>query len=116
MPYPILPVTPNFDDMWNVKTNTTRAVYGEGGVVQRERKSTINRTSQSIGIGINILDRTVVDAFLLERMGRPYRLSLDGGSTDDGRLYRSLSWVWDLEGLGVASFSAEAMQARRLKL
>ena len=115
MPYPILPVTPNFDDSWSAKSNTSRAAYGDGGVIQRLRKSPINRVTQTVGIGVNVLDRTTVDAFLVSRMGLPYRLSLDGGITDDGKLYRSLNWSWDLQGMGVASFSAEAMQARRLR-
>lgn len=115
MPYPILPVTPNFDDSWSVKSNTSRGTYGEGGVIQRARKSPLNRQTQTISITINTLDRIAVDAFLTARLGKPYRLSLDGGLTDDGKLYRSMGWNWDLTGLGVASFSAEAMQTRRLK-
>lgn len=114
--YPLLPVTPNFDDSWDTKTNTSKSSYGDGGVVSRGRKSPINRSTTSLGIGVNRLDQNTVDAFLVSRLGKPFRVSLDGGLTDDGRLYRAMAWDWELLGVGVASFSAELMQARRLTL
>ena len=112
--YPLLPVTPNFEDSWNTISHTAKSVYGDGGVVARQRKSPINRSATSIGISVNVLDRAVVDAFLSSRSGKPFRLSLDGGITDDGKLYRAMSWDWELLGVGVAAFSAEIKQARRL--
>jgi hypothetical protein len=112
--YPLLPTTPNFDDSWNTVNHTSKSTYGDGGVVARQRKSPINRSATSIGIGVNVLDQPAVDAFLSSRSGKPFRLSLDGGTTDDGKLYRAMSWDWGLLGVGVASFSAEIMQARRL--
>ncbi|MFM6916566.1 MAG: hypothetical protein ACKPKT_03165 [Dolichospermum sp.] len=50
---------------------------------------------------------------LWSRRNLPFRLSLDGGLTDDGKLYICRDWTIQQQGVTVAAFSGKFEQIRR---
>ena len=113
MNYPILPLTPTWGNTENEQVDIAKTKYGDAGVEQRDFKG-INPISTSWDLNVNIINFQEVDEFLKARRGRPFRLSLDGGLTDDGKLYYCTQWQIQQPGVGIASFNAKLNQTRRL--
>ena len=88
--------------------------FGDNGVEGRSNKYTINHTTLSLSVSVNLSNNKAlqIDDFLRERSGRAFRLSLDG-VTDDGNLYACNEWSIQLIGKNTHSFSATFEQVRR---
>jgi hypothetical protein len=112
MTYPILPLTPTWGNTESLETDIAKSQYGSAGVELRSLYS-INSIKGSWDINVNIRNFKEVDDFLRSRRGSPFRLSLDGGITDDGKFYICTDWQIQQLGVGVGSFSATINQVRR---
>lgn len=88
--------------------------FGDNGVEGRSNKYTINHTTSSWSISVNLANYKAlqVDVFLRERSGRAFRLSLDG-VTDDGNLYTCSEWSVQIVNDSTSSFTATFQQVRR---
>jgi phage-related protein len=86
--------------------------YGEAGVEQRDFIG-INPISTNWDINVNIRNFQEVDDFLRSRRGQPFRLSLDGGVSDDGKFYICTEWQIQQLGVSAGNFSAKITQVRR---
>ena len=113
MTYPILPLTPTWGNTEASETDIAKSQYGSAGVELRALYS-INSIKGSWEINVNIRNFQEVDDFLRSRRGSPFRLSLDGGVTDDGKSYVCTEWQISQVGVGVGSFNATINQVRRL--
>ncbi|MBW4478650.1 MAG: phage tail protein [Tolypothrix brevis GSE-NOS-MK-07-07A] len=114
MSYPILPLTPTWGNPEQEQADVAKTKYGKAGVEQRDFIG-INPLSTSWDISVNIRNFQEVDDFLLSRRGQPFRLSLDGGITDDGKFYICTEWQIQQLGIGAGSFNAKINQVRRLQ-
>lgn len=112
MLYPILPLVPNWETNFQEATNLNKTQYGQG-VIQRERKAPINRTSQMVSLSITVNNKSVVDSFLRDRKGKPFRLSYDGGITTDGNAYICQEWNWTDLGLDWSRIELQLMEVFR---
>lgn len=113
MTYPILPLTPTWGNTESFQTDIAKSQYGgEAGVELRSLYS-INSINGSWDINVNIRNFKEVDDFLRSRRSSPFRLSLDGGVTDDGKCYICTDWQISQVGVGLANFSATINQVRR---
>ncbi len=112
MTYPILPLTPAWGSTESFQTDIAKSKYGEAGIELRSLYS-INPISGSWDINVNIRNFQEVDNFLKLRRGSPFRLSLDGGITDDGKFYTCTEWQIQQLGVGIGNFSATVNQVRR---
>lgn len=112
MAYPILPLIPNWETNFQEATNLNKTQYGQG-VIQRERKAPINRTSQMVSLSITVNNKLVVDAFLRSQKGKPFRLSFDNGITNDGNLYFCQEWNWSDLGMDWSTIDLQLMQTFR---
>ncbi|NWF61762.1 hypothetical protein CEN49_26690 [Fischerella thermalis CCMEE 5273] len=115
MTYPILPLTPTWGNTEQEVADIAKTKYGEAGVEQRDFIG-INPISTSWDINVNIRNFQEVDDFLRSRRGQPFRLSLDGGVSDDSKLYICTEWQIQQLGPNAASFSAQINQVRRFSL
>jgi phage-related protein len=112
MTYPILPLTPTWGNTEQEVADVAKTKYGEAGVEQRDFIG-INPLTTSWDINVNIRNFQEVDDFLRSRRGKPFRLSLDGGVSDDGKFYICTEWQIQQLGVGVGNFSANINQVRR---
>ena len=110
MTYPIIPLTPTWSNPETETADIAKTKYGENGVESRTTKG-INPISNAWDISVNIINFAEVDEFL--RRGEPFRLSLDGGVTTDGKLYICKEWTIQQQGVTVAAFSGKLEQVRR---
>ena len=112
MIYPIIPLTPTWSNPETETADIAKTKYSEVGVEQRTTKG-INTISSACDINVNIINFAEVDEFLRTRRGSPFRLSLDGGLTTDGKLYICKDWTIQQQGVTVAAFSGKFEQVRR---
>jgi phage-related protein len=112
MTYPIIPLTPTWGNPETETADIAKTKYGEVGVEKRTTKG-INTISSAWDISVNIYNFAEVDTFLRTRRGLPFRLSLDGGATDDGKLYICKEWSIQQQGDLTAAFSGKFEQVRR---
>jgi len=110
--YPIIPLTPTWSNAESETANIVRTRYHDNGVELRAAKG-INTITSSFDVNVNIVNFAEVDAFLRTRRGLPFRLSLDGGATTDGKLYICKEWTIQQEGVTAANFSGKFEQVRR---
>ncbi|MFM6607518.1 MAG: hypothetical protein ACKPJO_06785 [Dolichospermum sp.] len=110
--YPIIPLTPTWTNPETETADIAKTKYGEVSVEKRTTKG-INVISSAWDINVNIVNFAEVDEFLRNRRGSPFRLSLDGGLTDDGKLYICRDWTIQQQGVTVAAFSGKFEQIRR---
>jgi hypothetical protein len=113
MTYPILPLTPTWGNTESFQTDIAKSQYGSAGVELRSLYS-INSINGSWEISVSVRNFQELDDFLRSRRGSPFRLSLDGGVTDNGKCYICTDWQIQQVGVGVGSFSATISQVRRL--
>ncbi|OKH14863.1 hypothetical protein NIES592_08275 [Fischerella major NIES-592] len=109
---PILPLTLTWGNTEQEKADVAKTKYGEAGVEQRDFIG-INPISTSWDINVNIRNFQEVDDFLRSRRGQPFRLSLDGGVSDDGKFYICTEWQIQQLGVSAGNFSAKITQVRR---
>jgi hypothetical protein len=112
MTYPILPLTPTWGNTESFETDIAKSQYGSAGVELRSLYS-INSINGSWEINVSVRNFQEIDDFLRSRRGSPFRLSLDGGVTDDGKSYVCTDWQIQQVGVGVGNFSATINQVRR---
>ncbi|MFM6254387.1 MAG: hypothetical protein ACKPEQ_35480 [Dolichospermum sp.] len=110
--YPIIPLIPTWTNPETETADIAKTKYGEVSVEKRTTKG-INVISSAWDINVNIVNFAEVDEFLRNRRGSPFRLSLDGGLTDDGKLYICKDWTIQQQGVTVAAFSGKFEQIRR---
>ena len=110
--YPIIPLTPTWGNTEQEQADVAKTKYGEAGIEQRDFIG-INPITTSWDINVNILNFQEVDDFLKTRRGRPFRLSLDGGVADDGKIYICKEWNIQQQGDRTAAFSGKFEQVRR---
>ncbi len=93
------------------------AIAPKNGDVGVERRTTkgINTISSTWDISVNITNFAEVDEFLRTRRGAPFRVSNDGGVTDDGKLYICKEWTIQQQGVTAAAFSGKFEQVRRFQ-
>ncbi|MBO3459946.1 phage tail protein [Aetokthonos hydrillicola Thurmond2011] len=113
--YPILPLIPTWGNTENEASWVAKTKYGEAGAEQRDFVG-INPLTTSWDINVNIYNFQEVDDFLKTRCGQPFRVSLDGGVTDDGKLYICTEWQIQQLGIGAGNFSARITQVRRFTI
>ena len=112
MSYPMLPLTPTWGNTESFETDIAKSQYGSAGVELRSLYS-INSIKGSWEINVSVRNFQEIDDFLRSRRGSPFRLSLDGGVTDDGKSYVCTEWQIQQVGVGVGSFTATINQVRR---
>jgi phage-related protein len=112
MTYPILPLTPTWGNTESFQADIAKSQYGNAGVELRSLYS-INSINGGWEINVSVRNFQELDDFLRSRRGSPFRLSLDGGITDDGKCYICTDWQIQQVGMGVGSFSATINQVRR---
>lgn len=112
MVYPIIPLTPTWNNPEDEVADIASTKYGEAGVERRTTKG-INPVTSSWDISVNITNFAEVDEFLKSRRGSLFRLSLDGGVTTDGKLYICREWTIQQQGTEMAAFSGKFEQVRR---
>ena len=114
MSFPLIPLVPAWDNSITEVPALNISKFGDNGVEGRSNKYTINHTTLSLSVSVNLFNNKAlqVDDFLKERNGRAFRLSLNG-VTDDGNLYACNEWSMQLIGKNTHSFSATFEQVRR---
>lgn len=112
--YPIFPITIAFENPTDIEPNIIKSSYGIGGITKSALKG-INPDQQRQQIQINTTKFDEVDQFLETNRNRPFRLSLDGGITDDGKLYKLYEYSWTYISPDVRGFSGEMVQVRRFR-
>ena len=114
MPYPLIPLIPAWNNSVTESPALNISKFGDNGVEGRASRYTINFTTSSWSISVNLPNNKAsnVDTFLRERDGRAFRLSLDG-ITDDGKLYACTEWSVQILGESTSSFTATFEQVRR---
>lgn len=117
MVFPLIPLIPNWDNSITEVPALNISKFGDNGVEGRSSKYTINPTTSSWSISVNLPNNKAleVDAFLKERSGRAFRLSLDSldGTTDDGNLYACSEWSIQILNDTTSGFTATFEQVRR---
>jgi len=112
MTYPIIPLTPTWENSAEEKADIASTRYGDGGVEARTTKG-INPITTTWDIQVTITNFADVDAFLKAQEGTPFQLSLDGGVTTDGNLYICQEYQIEQLGLTAATFNGKFQQVRR---
>lgn len=112
MSYPIIPLTPTWTSSETQTADIAKTKYGDNGVESRTTKG-INTISSVWDISVNIINFAEVDEFLRNRRGSPFRLSKDGGVTDDGKLYICKEWTIQQQSPTLAAFSGKFEQVRK---
>lgn len=112
MIYPIIPLTISWNAEITETPNITISKYGQSGVSRRNYKG-INNTSLTININTRISNWQQLDTFLKNRRNLPFRLSHDGGISDDGYLYMCKEWSFSILGNNMAEFTADFMEIKR---
>lgn len=112
--YPLFPITVAFENLISIEPDIIKSQFGIGGVVKGELKG-INPDRQKWALNINTTKYEEVKSFLVTNRNKPFRLSLDGGITDDGKLYKMNSYTWTYISPDLQGISGELEQVRRFK-
>lgn len=112
MTYPIIPITPTWGNPENELADIVKTKYGDAGAERRAAKG-INPVSSTFDISVVIVNFAEVNNFLETRRGAPFRLSLDGGITDNRKLYICREWNIVQQGTTAAAFTGKFEQVRR---
>ena len=112
MVYPIIPLTLSWNNEITETPNITISKYGENGVSRRSYKG-INNISHTINVSVRIKNWQQLDTFLKARRNLPFRLSHNGGLSDDGYLYMCKDWNFSILGKDIAEFTADFIEIKR---
>lgn len=109
--FPTFPLTPNFENSDSFEVDVNKSQYGKG-FTERGLKG-VNPIRKNKQISVNTRKFAVAESFLSANMGKPFFISLDGGATNDGKLYKLLSYSWVYISPDVRGFRGDFTQVRK---
>jgi phage-related protein len=116
MPFnpPVFPLTPNYGNSYKTIADTNKSQYNEAGIIQRGLKG-INPLTKTFNFSVVTDKLDDLEDFLNNYLGKPCKLSFDGGVTVQPEVWRVNSYTQQYFTDGLITFSCEFEQIRRYR-